>query len=72
MVRGGFKCKRGFKDKSGIGFLFEKYGILVGKRGNLGWNGNWKIEKRFYIMYMYMVRGLILGWVGELRLRGKI
>lgn len=38
MVRGGFKCKRGFKDKSGIGFLFEKYGILVGKRGNLGWN----------------------------------
>lgn len=57
MVRGGFKCKRGFKDKSGIGFLFEKYGILVGKRGNLGWNGNWKIEKRFYIMYMYMVRG---------------
>lgn len=36
MVRGGLKCKRGLKDKSGIGLLLEKYGTPVGKRGNPG------------------------------------
>lgn len=73
MVRGGLKCKRGLKDKSGIGLLLEKYGTPVGKRGNPGWNGNWKIEKRFYIMYTYMVRGEFQvewenqGWEGRLK-----
>lgn len=70
MVRGGLKCKRGLKDKSGIGLLLEKYGTPVGKReSRMKWElKDW--EEILHNVHVHGERG-ISGWVGEPRLRGK-